>query len=197
MHPRVHELIDVLDLEPHREGGYFRRVFASEEIVSPADARGPRVALTSIHYLLAAGQTSRWHRVASDEAWHHCEGDPIELFALRPGLDRLHRWVLGPVGEDAHIGRAVRRESAVGSPAGGKPIGGDSMGRDAAFTARTEPVHVVPAGWWQAARPMGEYALAGCSVGPGFAYEDFELMTDRPSAADELRRRHPDLADLL
>lgn len=36
-------------------------------------------------------------------------------------------------------------------------------------------VHVVPARAWQAARPLGAYALAGCTVGPGFEFEDFEL----------------------
>jgi len=36
--------------------------------------------------------------------------------------------------------------------------------------------HVVPAGTWQAAEPVGKYALVGCSVGPGFAFEDFALI---------------------
>ena len=39
------------------------------------------------------------------------------------------------------------------------------------------PVAVVPAGCWQTARPLGAYALAGCTVAPGFDYEDFELAT--------------------
>ncbi|MGC9523120.1 MAG: cupin domain-containing protein [Anaerolineae bacterium] len=38
------------------------------------------------------------------------------------------------------------------------------------------PVAVVPAGCWQAARPLGAYTLVGCTVGPGFTYEDFELL---------------------
>ncbi|HYH08991.1 MAG TPA: cupin domain-containing protein [Thermoanaerobaculia bacterium] len=36
-------------------------------------------------------------------------------------------------------------------------------------------VHLIRAGEWQAARPMGEYTLVGCTVGPGFEFEDFEL----------------------
>jgi uncharacterized protein len=36
-------------------------------------------------------------------------------------------------------------------------------------------VHVVPAGAWQSARPVGEYVLAGCTVGPGFEFDDFEM----------------------
>lgn len=36
--------------------------------------------------------------------------------------------------------------------------------------------HVVPAGIWQAAEPLEDTVLAGCSVGPGFEFEDFELI---------------------
>ncbi|HEX8170471.1 MAG TPA: cupin domain-containing protein [Thermoanaerobaculia bacterium] len=36
-------------------------------------------------------------------------------------------------------------------------------------------VHVVTAGAWQSARPLGAYALVGCTVGPGFEFDDFEL----------------------
>ena len=41
-------------------------------------------------------------------------------------------------------------------------------------------VHAVPAGLWQAARPLGDYVLAGCTVGPGFEYEDFRFVADLP-----------------
>ncbi len=34
---------------------------------------------------------------------------------------------------------------------------------------------VVPAGWWQAARPLGDWALVSCTVSPGFQFEGFEL----------------------
>jgi predicted cupin superfamily sugar epimerase len=36
-------------------------------------------------------------------------------------------------------------------------------------------VHVVQACEWQAARPVGEYVLVGCTVGPGFEFDDFEM----------------------
>ena len=41
-----------------------------------------------------------------------------------------------------------------------------------------EPVAVIPAGTWQAAHCLGEYALAGCTVAPGFEYADFHLVSD-------------------
>ena len=36
-------------------------------------------------------------------------------------------------------------------------------------------VAVVPANVWQSARPLGAYALVGCTVGPGFEFVDFEM----------------------
>ncbi len=34
---------------------------------------------------------------------------------------------------------------------------------------------VVPAGWWQAARPLGDWTLVSCTVSPGFRFAGFEL----------------------
>ncbi len=53
--------------------------------------------------------------------------------------------------------------------------------------------HVVPAGAWQAAGPMGDTVLVGCSVGPGFEYEDFELMEPGSPAACLIRSIDPAL----
>ena len=80
MHPRARELIDRLGLAPHPEGGMFRRTFQSSRSVQPEGPRGPRVALTAIYYLLVDRGISRWHRVASDEAWHWIEGAPLDLY---------------------------------------------------------------------------------------------------------------------
>jgi predicted cupin superfamily sugar epimerase len=45
--------------------------------------------------------------------------------------------------------------------------------------AGTEPVRVVPAGAWQAARTTGACTLVSCSVGPGFDFADFQLRSER------------------
>lgn len=39
-------------------------------------------------------------------------------------------------------------------------------------------VHTVPAGVWQAARPLGGYTLVSCSVSPGFDFADFAFVSD-------------------
>lgn len=40
------------------------------------------------------------------------------------------------------------------------------------------PQAVVPAGAWQAARPLGRFTLVGCTVSPAFRFEGFELAPD-------------------
>jgi predicted cupin superfamily sugar epimerase len=37
---------------------------------------------------------------------------------------------------------------------------------------------VVPSGWWQAARSMGDWTLVSCTVSPGFRFEGFELAPE-------------------
>ncbi len=60
-----------------------------------------------------------------------------------------------------------------------------------------EPVAVVPAGCWQAARTSGEYSLVGCTMGPGFEFSDLAMLAahDRESAI--VRSRFPDVAALI
>lgn len=59
---------EALDLEPHPEGGWFRQTWVSPESVTLPDGR-VRPTATLIHFLLPAGESSAWHRVASDEVW--------------------------------------------------------------------------------------------------------------------------------
>jgi predicted cupin superfamily sugar epimerase len=86
-------LIARLRLEPHPEGGWYREVHRSAELITTA--RGPRSALTSIYFLLEAQQKSRWHVVASDELWHHAGGAPLELVTYSPETRVIHHAVLG------------------------------------------------------------------------------------------------------
>ena len=98
MDDRAAELIRTLELEPHPEGGHYRELHRSPAIVEPGDGRGVRAALTTIYFLLRAGEHSRLHRVESDEVWHHYEGDPLELIWSPPDFDTVVRLELGRVG---------------------------------------------------------------------------------------------------
>jgi uncharacterized protein len=155
MDARSETLIDRLGLEAHPEGGYYRQIHRSDHVVMPADDRGARPSLTTIYFLLTEGATSRWHRVASDEVWHHYEGAPLELFELAADLGTLVVHRLGPL-EGAQA-----------------------------------PVRTIPAWHWQAARSTGLYTLVGCTVGPGFEFSDFTMLSDDVETAAEVRHRYP------
>ena len=156
IHARAQALIRTLGLEPHPEGGFFREVFRSTDVVVPDDGRPPRPALTTIYFLLAEGTHSRWHRVLSDEVWHLYEGGPLELLEIDEALTTITR----------------HRLAAVSDGSG--------------------PVHTIPSRNWQAARSLGPYTLVGCTVGPGFDFADFRMMSDDAEVAARIRARWPE-----
>jgi len=84
------EVVRLLDLAPHPEGGFYRETFRDEA----AGATG-RAASTAIYYLLAAGDVSEWHRVDAAEAWHFYAGAPLVLTVSPNGHDAEARH-LGP-----------------------------------------------------------------------------------------------------
>lgn len=53
------------------------------------------------------------------------------------------------------------------------------------LAAGERPQIVVPAGWWQSARSLGEWTLVGCTVAPGFDFAAFEMAEPgwEPSSA--------------
>ena len=157
---RAAELIALLKLAPHPEGGHYREIFRSDARVQPGDERPARSALTSIDFLLQAGEFSAWHRVRSDEVWHLLEGGPLRLWCLPPTLDRI---------------------AAVDLAAAG---------------ATSTPRHIVPAGWWQAAEPLGEFAYVGATVGPGFEFADFAFARDDAPVLAAIERLQPSLMRL-
>lgn len=59
------------------------------------------------------------------------------------------------------------------------------------------PVHVVAANDWQAARSLGEYTLVGCTVGPGFDFADFAMLSDDGSLAEEFLLQYPQRVELV
>ena len=75
------ELIALLNLIPHPEGGAFRETYRSA-IGYPTD--GNRSVCTAIYYLLKAGERAEWHRVAQDEMYHFYAGFPLELLIISP-----------------------------------------------------------------------------------------------------------------
>jgi uncharacterized protein len=68
------EVMRLLDLKPHPEGGHYRQTFRDPRAVD-----GARAASTAIYFLLARGERSHWHRVDAAEVWHYYAGAPLEL----------------------------------------------------------------------------------------------------------------------
>ncbi len=132
---KADEIIAILELAPHPEGGFFRETFR-DPLALGEDGRA---ASTAIYFLLKGGEISHWHRVDAAEIWHWYAGAPLELGITADG------------GEPQII----------------------KLGAD--LVAGQRPQAVVPAGYWQQARSLGDYTLVGCTVAPGFLFEAFEL----------------------
>jgi predicted cupin superfamily sugar epimerase len=130
------DVIRLLELKPHPEGGHYRETFRDER------GDGQRAASTAIYFLLAAGEVSRWHRVDAAELWHWHAGAPLELSV------------------------APSDQSAV------------TIRLGAALALGERPQGIVPPGYWQSARSLGDWTLVGCTVAPGFLFEKFELASD-------------------
>lgn len=83
------EIVALLDLKPHPEGGHYRETWRA---VAP---EGARAAGTAIYFLLAEGERSHWHRVDAAEIWHWYAGAALELEISADGKGR-DAYRLGP-----------------------------------------------------------------------------------------------------
>ncbi len=97
----MRELIDLYELSPHPEGGWYRETYRSAATLPGTD----RSLSTAIYYLLAAGDRSCLHRIDADEAWHFYRGDPLLVVELVAGaaarvtrLDATHPQHVVPAG---------------------------------------------------------------------------------------------------
>ena len=72
------DVIGLLGLMPHPEGGHFRETFRDQP------AHDGRAASTAIYFLLAAGEVSHWHRIDAAEVWHWYAGAALELSMAPP-----------------------------------------------------------------------------------------------------------------
>ncbi len=138
-------MIGAYQLKPHPEGGYFREVYRSGELIPesalPARYGGGRCYSTAIYYLLPKGMKSRLHRIASDEIWHFYLGGPLRIVEIdREGAPR--QVVLGP---EFTNGQQLQHVVRAGTWFGAYPD------------------------------PGSEFSFVGCTVAPGFEFADFEL----------------------
>jgi predicted cupin superfamily sugar epimerase len=78
----VDKIINMLNLKPHPEGGYFAETF-----VDSADFDNKRKIASVIYYLLKYDQYSHWHRVDATEHWFWHAGSPLSLTVSSNGHD--------------------------------------------------------------------------------------------------------------
>ena len=145
--------IEKLGLAEHPEGGYFRRIYRSRELIHkdclPERYGGERSLSTAIVYLLKGSQFSALHRIKSDEVWHFYAGSSLTLYII----------------------------DGVGS------LGQKKLGRDPDKGESFQ--ELMEAGCWFGATvdDPDSYSLVGCTVAPGFEFDDFELG-DRQTLTD-------------
>ena len=156
------QLIKLLGLKSHPEGGYYRETYRSDEIIGkgalPERYTGNRRYGTAIYYLLTLESFSAIHRLKTDEIYHFYLGDPVELVQLLP--DGSGRVVT--LGNDIAGGAQVQTVVSRGTWHGSRLAEG------------------------------GKYALLGTTVAPGFEFADTEvgrrsdLIRSYPSFSDTI-----------
>jgi predicted cupin superfamily sugar epimerase len=151
MSPEVERLVRTLELSVHPEGGYYREIYRSTETVTrdalPSRFGGPRAFSTAIYFLVPSGTFSALHDIASDECWHHYEGDPLRVVTLDEAGVR----------EDFVLGKALEGKE--------RPFAVVPAGR--VFGSFSE----APSD----GRSSVGFSLVGCTVAPGFDFADFRM----------------------
>ena len=167
MTKNANDWIKKLNLKAHPEGGFYSQTYRSDLVLPrealPANFTGPRAASTAIYFLLEGKSFSAFHRLRSDELWHFYAGAPLVVH------------VISESGEYSKI------------LLGSDPEAGEELQA------------LVKAGCWFAShlrdsqvRETKSFALVGCTVAPGFDFEDFEL-----AKREELTRRYPQHRQLI
>lgn len=141
------ELIELLEMQPHIEGGWYKAdgPFGLDlaRVALPEAYSSGRNSASRIYYMLKKGEESRWHILKSAEAWLWHMGGSLET-TLGGGKDRPEAAV------KLHLGPRLEQ--------------GESLST------------VIPAQTWQTTRVVnGEYALVSCIVTPAFHEDDFSF----------------------
>lgn len=144
--PEARRWAEALGLQPHPEGGWYRETYRATDVLAAS-------ALPERFGGERCVSTSIYYLLEAGQrsALHRIRSDELWHFHAGGGL------VIHVLDEDArsyeqlHLGLALGRGDA--------------------------PQQVVPAGRWFGAEPVrgAEWCLVGCTVAPGFVFEDFEL----------------------
>jgi len=160
MHPKAKKYIKQLKLKKHPEGGYFKEIYRSGEIILPEHLpkryKSSRNFSTSIYFLLEGKQFSAFHFLQSDELWHFYDGCPVIIFSINPKGELIIK-KLGKK-KDCELQITIEKQNW--------------------FAAELED--------------KKSFALFGCTVSPGFEFDDFEL-----GKRDTLLQKFPQHSSLI
>ncbi|MCB0421284.1 MAG: cupin domain-containing protein [Bdellovibrionales bacterium] len=85
MKEEINDLVQLLNLSPHPEGGFYAETYRSSLVLSELPSfSGPRSCSTGIYFLLTQESRSHLHKIQSDEMWHFYKGDPLRIVMLSP-----------------------------------------------------------------------------------------------------------------
>jgi len=86
MQPKAQQYIKQLQLKKHPEGGYYKEVYRSGELILPEHLpkryKSTRNFSTSIYFLLEGKQFTSFHILKSDELWHFYDGSAVLLYNI-------------------------------------------------------------------------------------------------------------------
>ena len=137
--------INHLQLLKHPEGGYYKEVYRSDELINqnhlPQRFNGDRCFCTSIYFLLHKNDFSAFHRIKSDETWHFYQGTSLTLYMIDEN--------------------GVLTSSLLGDNPENNERLQITIPQNAWFAAEVND--------------KSSYTLTGCTVAPGFDFADFEL----------------------
>lgn len=89
-------LINHLGMEPHPEGGFYKRTFESDEMIATESQSAQRRLYTSICFLLRSEDISHFHRLKSDELWYFHAGSALSVHII----DKSGRYRVEKLGLD-------------------------------------------------------------------------------------------------
>ena len=85
--PGAARWIQELGLAPHPEGGWYRESYRAEDAFPGMSRTGfpaGRSHSTAIYFLLEHANFSAFHRIRSDELWHHYDGAGADVHLIAP-----------------------------------------------------------------------------------------------------------------
>ncbi len=74
------QYIEELELLPHIEGGYYKQILKSEDVIT--HNKKERSLYTSILFLLEKNNVSNFHELTADEIWYFHDGNPLTIHMI-------------------------------------------------------------------------------------------------------------------